>query len=66
MPGTELNAVTAFIPVLNVSLASKEIFSGTINPGLLLETYASLIFLACISLFAARRFFSMESVIFRS
>lgn len=66
LPGIELNAVTAFIPVLNVSLASKEVFSGTINLGLLSETYVSLILLACIGLFAAKRFFSMESVIFRT
>lgn len=66
MPGIELNAVTALIPVLNVSLASKEIFAGTINFGFLAEAYASLILLAGLSLFAATRLFSTESVIFRS
>lgn len=65
MPGIELNAVTAFIPVLNVSLASKEIFAGTIDVVLLAEVYASLIVLAGLSLLAATRFFSKESVIFR-
>ena len=66
MPGIELNAVTAFVPVLNVSLVSKEIFAGTINFVFLAEAYGSLIFIAGLSLFAAVRFFSMESVIFRS
>ena len=39
--------------------------SGTIDFVLLAEVYASLIVLAGLSLFAATRFFSMESVIFR-
>jgi sodium transport system permease protein len=65
MPGIELNTVTALIPVLNVSLASKEIFAGTINGVLLAEAYVSLILLAGLSLLTAIRFFSRESVIFR-
>jgi sodium transport system permease protein len=36
-PGIELNNTTALIPILNVSLATKEIISGTIEPGMLLE-----------------------------
>lgn len=66
MPGIELNALTAFVPVLNVSLISKEIFAGTIHYALLTEAYGSLILIAGLSLFAAARVFSMESVIFRS
>ena len=66
MPGIEFNAVTALIPVLNVSLASKTIFAGTVNFALLAEVYGSLIILAGLSLFAAARSFSMESVIFRN
>lgn len=66
MPGIEFNTVTAFIPVLNVSLASKAIFAGAINFSLLAEVYGSLIILAGLSLFIAARFFSRESVIFRN
>ena len=66
MPGIEFNTVTALIPVLNVSLASKAIFAGTIEPVLLAEAYVSLIILAGLALYAAAKFFSMESVIFRN
>jgi sodium transport system permease protein len=66
MPGIELNGITALVPVLNVSLVSKEIFSGTVNVLFLAEAYASLILMAGLGLFAAARFFSTEGVIFRS
>ncbi|MEK0338370.1 MAG: hypothetical protein QQN41_13150, partial [Nitrosopumilus sp.] len=32
LPGIELNAKTALVPILNVSLASKDLLAGTINP----------------------------------
>lgn len=65
IPGIELNSTTALIPILNVSLATKEIISGTIEFGLLIEVYLSLIVLAALSLFLSSRFFSRESIIFR-
>ena len=65
IPGIELNTTTAFIPVLNVSLATKGIISGTINYALLAEVYASLIILAGLSLFVSSKLFMRESVIFR-
>jgi sodium transport system permease protein len=64
-PGIYLNATTALIPVLNVSLATKEIISGTIKTGLLLEVYASLLVLASLSLFFCSWWFKREEVIFR-
>ncbi len=64
-PGIKLSVTTALIPVLNVSLASREIISGTIKTGLLLETYLSLILLAAASLFFCSWWFKRESVIFR-
>lgn len=64
-PGIKLNAITALIPVLNVSLATKEIVSGTIKTGLLLETYVSLFLLAALSLIFCAWWFKRESVIFR-
>lgn len=32
LPGIELNARTALVPILNVSLATKDVISGTIDP----------------------------------
>ncbi len=65
IPGIKLTTVTALIPILNISLASKEIISGTISPGLLSIVYISLILLAALSLFATIKWISREKVIFR-
>ena len=64
-PGVALDPVTALIPVLNVSLATKEIIAGTIKTGLLLEVYASLLVLAALSLFGCARWFEREETSFR-
>ena len=66
LPGIELSAMTALIPILNVSLATKEIFSGTIQIPLLLEVYASLFALAGLSLYGCAKWFERESTIFRT
>ncbi|NIR53094.1 ABC transporter permease [candidate division KSB1 bacterium] len=65
IPGVNLDSTTALIPILNVSLATKEIISGTIKFGLLFEVYVSLIVLALLSLYVSSRLFLRESVIFR-
>ncbi|MDH3216771.1 MAG: ABC transporter permease subunit [Candidatus Krumholzibacteria bacterium] len=65
MPGITLNPKTALVPIVNVSLATKEIIAGTITPGLLAEAYASLIFFAIIGLVVCARVFERESTIFR-
>ena len=64
-PGIKLNAVTALIPILNVSLATKEIIAGTIQTGLLVEVYLILFALAGASLYFCSRWFNREDVIFR-
>ncbi len=64
-PGTKLNAVTALVPILNVSLATKEIIAGTIKTGLLLEVYLSLFLLAAMGLIFCAQWFKKEDVIFR-
>lgn len=66
LPGVDLNFVTALVPVLNFSLATKEIMAGTINYALLAEVYLSLIFIGLGSLFLASKMFHQESIIFRS
>lgn len=65
-PGIELNYANAWIPVLNVSLATKEILAGTIRAGELSVVYASLIVLAVITLRGSAWWFGRESTIFRS
>jgi sodium transport system permease protein len=66
LPGFTLTPVTALIPVLNVSLATKDIIAGTIQPGLLALVYLSLVVLAGLSLWACARWFNREETIFRS
>jgi sodium transport system permease protein len=65
MPGVELDSVTAMIPVLNVSLATKEIIAGTIKPLLLVEVYVTLFILASLSLWGCAKWFGREETIFR-
>jgi sodium transport system permease protein len=65
MPGMTLNATTALIPILNVSLATKLIIAGTISPGLLAEVYASLIALAALSMWVCTWIFGREGTVFR-
>lgn len=65
-PGVKLDSVTALIPVLNVSLATKEIISGTIKAGLLAEVYMSLFILAGLSLYFCAKWFQREDIIFRN
>ena len=64
-PGIKLNAITALIPILNVSLITKEVMAGTLDYLLYLEAFASLILLAGVSLIFAIRWFNRESNILR-
>lgn len=66
IPGTRLTAVTALIPVLNVSLATRELVAGTASPALVSLVFASLLALAGLSLLACSRWFAREDVVFRS
>jgi sodium transport system permease protein len=66
MPGMSLDAKTALIPILNVSLATRAIIAGTIEPRLLAEVYASLVFFAAIGMWFCTWVFNREDVIFRS
>jgi len=65
MPGITLNTITAFVPILNVSLATKAIIADTLMPILLVEVYLSLIILASVSLFLCAWIFEREETIFR-
>ena len=65
LPGIELNFKTALIPIMNVSLATKEVLAGTINPILLIEVYLSLFIFASISLLFCVKWFQREETLFR-
>jgi sodium transport system permease protein len=66
MPGIELNVKTALIPITNISLAAKDIISGTINYPLYGLVLASLLFFAFLSVFAAVKWFSNETNIVKA
>jgi sodium transport system permease protein len=66
LPGVELNARLALVPVLNVSLASKELVSGEWPWSALALIFGSTCLYAAAALALAVRMFSRESVIFRT
>jgi sodium transport system permease protein len=66
MPGMELNALTAIIPITNISLASKAIISGTINYTHYAMALGSLLIYAAISVILAVKWFSKESNIVKA
>jgi sodium transport system permease protein len=66
IPGFEFNMRTAWIPVVNVSLASKSILAGTIETAPLVVAYATLVALAVASLAVAARWIGREETMFRS
>jgi sodium transport system permease protein len=65
MPGMELSASTALVPILNVSLATKAIIAGQVPAGPMALVYASLAVYAAAGLFLCSRIFARESAIFR-
>ena len=66
MPWVKLTYVTAVIPILNISLASKAIFSGNVAWGPVVVVYVSLIALAGIGFVACTKLAAKESILFRS
>ncbi len=65
MPGTTLTAKQAWIPLVNVSLALKDILSGRIDPGYLGMVLLSTSIYAAIGILITARVFQRESVLFR-
>ncbi len=66
LPGFELSAVTAAIPILNLSLATKAILGGSADPILIAEVYLSLFLLAGVSIYGCVKWFNREETLFRS
>jgi len=66
IPGVELSGGLAVVPILNVSLASKELLSGTYQWGYLALIWCSSTVYAGAALWAAVKLFQREEVMFRS
>ncbi len=65
LPGVELNATTALIPIVNISLITKEIMAGTLNYLYFAEAMLSLLGLALLAFVFSLRWFGREDVIMR-
>jgi sodium transport system permease protein len=66
LPGIELNTRLALVPILNTSLVSKEIVSGTYHWNYIALIFASSCGYAAAALFAAVKLFQREDVLFRA
>jgi sodium transport system permease protein len=66
LPGVELNAKLALVPILNLSLVSKEMVSGIFNWHYIALIFGSSCVYAAIALAWCVRMFNREDVIFRS
>jgi sodium transport system permease protein len=66
LPGVELNAALALVPVLNTSLVSKEIITGTYHWGLIALIFLSSSVYAGVALAIAVKLFQREDVLFRT
>lgn len=64
MPTLKLTAFTATIPMLNLPLTLKEIFSGTLDPRLAMLGVMVNIFFIIVSLVAASRLYGHEGIAF--
>jgi sodium transport system permease protein len=66
LPGVDLNARLALVPILNVSLVSKELVSGVWHWNLIALIFGSTCVYAAAALAIAVRMFNREDVIFRT
>lgn len=66
VPGIKLDYITALVPILNISLATKDVIAGTVNLWLLAEVYIVMFSLAFASIYFSAKWFKNENVIFRT
>jgi sodium transport system permease protein len=66
LPGMELNAKLALIPILNTSLVNRELVTGTYHWGYILTIFASSCVYAGVALAVAVKMFQREDVLFRT
>jgi sodium transport system permease protein len=65
LPGVELDWKTASIPIVNISLAIKELIKGTMDYSMMIAILGSTTLLAAALLWAATWWFGREDVLFR-
>src|SRR5690554_1073525 len=64
LPNIELDYTTAFIPIVNIVLATKEIVAGTIDPILMIISFMTMVAVAALSvLFSYKRFGKESNII---
>ncbi len=66
LPGVELNYALALVPVLNVSLAGREIMSGLIHWNYIVVVFGSMCVYAALAVAVAVALFKREDVLFRA
>ncbi|HEY5079468.1 MAG TPA: ABC transporter permease [Opitutaceae bacterium] len=66
LPGVELNYRLAMVPILNISLVSKEMLSGVWHWNYIAMIFGSTALYAAVALAVAVRMFKREDVIFRA
>ena len=66
LPGIDLNAGLALVPIINVSLVARELFTGNFPWGLMGLVFASTTVYAAAALWVAVKMFQRESVLFRA
>jgi sodium transport system permease protein len=66
MPGVELNARLALVPILNIALVSKELVSGVFHWNYLALIFGSTCLYAALALGLCVRMFNREEVLFRT
>jgi sodium transport system permease protein len=66
LPGFELDWRLVFIPIVNTSLAAKEVLMGTYKWGYIILIFISTLIYAGFSIFVTKRLFEKEEVLFRT
>jgi sodium transport system permease protein len=66
LPGVDLTAKLALVPILSTSLVCKEIVAGTFHWAFIMLIFLSSSVYAAVALFIAVKMFQRESVLFRS
>ena len=66
LPGVELNTTLALVPVLNTSLVSKEIMTGTYHWNYIALIFTSSCVYAAAAIAIAVKLFQREDVLFRT
>jgi sodium transport system permease protein len=66
IPGIELNWGLALVPIINTSLATREVLMGTFHWAQIGLIFASTFIYASFSIFVTKRLFEKEDVLFRT